>query len=286
MVGIVREVIDAMSPTTVMSSSTGTSTGPIDLGLDATRAFHVCLYVLVLEGFLFFAVVTQTKSQEPGAHGGVARAAGLLFLFQSLSAFTLVLSNQLFPSRISMYSSIASVVFIILSSLAAIPASASIAVPEARRRSWKTVAVIAWLAIVLSSAFFLGPMMRASPSLPFISGTFRRQLLGAMIGAMACILLSCIVRMLRPLKGRNGAFVLLLGTGLILIGGILWSQMDPKCDTSSVKDWPSSCPMPRAFDHNVLFVVLLLFGNIFAAEGVLRLMAAGNGSEGYVEIMP
>jgi hypothetical protein len=46
----------------------------------------------------------------------------------------------------------------------------------------------------------------------------------------------------------------------------------------------SSCPLPLRVDHNALLIFLLLCSNMLGAEGSLRLMAAGNGMEGYLEI--
>jgi hypothetical protein len=45
-----------------------------------------------------------------------------------------------------------------------------------------------------------------------------------------------------------------------------------------------SCPLPLRVDHNALLIFLLLCSNMLGAEGSLRLMAAGNGMEGYLEI--
>lgn len=48
--------------------------------------------------------------------------------------------------------------------------------------------------------------------------------------------------------------------------------------------YPTTCPFPRAFDHNAVAVTGLLVVAALAAEAALRLMAAGNGARGYVEI--
>lgn len=48
--------------------------------------------------------------------------------------------------------------------------------------------------------------------------------------------------------------------------------------------YPSTCPFPRVFDHNAVAVTGLLVVAALAAEAALRLMAAGNGARGYVEI--
>jgi len=49
--------------------------------------------------------------------------------------------------------------------------------------------------------------------------------------------------------------------------------------------YPSTCPFPRMFDHNAVAVTGLLVVAALAAEAALRLMAAGNGARGYVEIL-
>lgn len=93
--------------------------------------------------------------------------------------------------------------------------------------------------------------------------------------------------MLRQLKGRNGAFILLAGLALIVLFGLLWVKLEPLCKQKAVGDaWPKACPMPSTFDHNFMITVLAMLSNVLAAEGVLRLMAAGSGVEGYVEIVP
>ncbi|GAB0489365.1 hypothetical protein MMPV_000583 [Pyropia vietnamensis] len=48
--------------------------------------------------------------------------------------------------------------------------------------------------------------------------------------------------------------------------------------------YPDTCPFPRVFDHNAVAVTGLLVVAALAAEAALRLMAAGNGARGYVEI--
>lgn len=48
--------------------------------------------------------------------------------------------------------------------------------------------------------------------------------------------------------------------------------------------YPNTCPFPHVFDHNAVAVTGLLVVAALAAEAALRLMAAGNGARGYVEI--
>ncbi|KAA8495997.1 hypothetical protein FVE85_2152 [Porphyridium purpureum] len=278
----VAELVEGVVRTASDSAAAAVSESP---HIDATRAFHICLYILAIEAFLFFAVISQTKSQEPGAHGGIAHSFGLLFLFQSLGALFLVLGSQFYQKvTISLYLSLVSSAAFVFTAVLCIPAAASICVPEARRRSWKTVAALVFLAFVVCDAFFLSPKLKAGIEIPFIPISVRKQILGSIVGGISSILLSCLIRMLRSLKGRNGALVLFVGTLLVTAGGIVWAHMEPLCDASTIKPWPSSCPMPRTFDHNVLMGVIILFGNILATEGILRLMAAGAGTEGYVYI--
>jgi hypothetical protein len=257
------------------------------MAVDLTLAFHVCLYTLFLESLLFFAVVMQTKSQEPGTHGGVARSFGLVFLFQALAALFLVLSEQLYEGYFSLYCSILAVICIILAVVMCVPAAASVAVPESQRPGLKSVAYLAWILILLMTSFVLSARFSAGPDIPYITLFLRKELLGAILGALLILAAAAIVRMLRQLKGRNGAFILLAGLALIVAFGLVWGRLEPLCaQTSADKtEWPTDCPLPRAFDHNVLFTVLLMVANVLSAEGVLRLMAAGSGAEGYAEII-
>lgn len=168
-----------------------------------------------------------------------------------------------------------------------IPAAASIAVPEGRRAGLKTASVLAWVLIVLLCTFVFSTKLNAGPDIPYMTTFLRKELLGAILGALVVLALASLLRMIRLLKGRNGAFILLVGLSLIMAFGIVWMQLEPLCSQSGSRKetWPQSCPLPRSFDHNVLFTALLMIANVLSAEGVLRLMAAGSGAEGYTEII-
>lgn len=89
------------------------------------------------------------------------------------------------------------------------------------------------------------------------------------------------------MKGKNGAFILLAGLALIVAFGVLWGRLEPICQVENrEQEWPDNCPVPEMFDHNFMIAALMMFANVLMAEGVLRLMAAGSGVEGYVEIIP
>jgi hypothetical protein len=260
---------------------------PRTMAVDLTVAFHVCLYTLCLESLLFFAVVMQTKTAEPGTHGGTARCFGLVFFFQALGSFFLVLSEQLYEGYLSLYCSILSVICIFLAVIMCIPAAAHVVVPEAQRPGMKTLSVVAWVLVVCLCTFVVSTKFSAGPDIPYMTHFLRRELLGAIIGALLILAVAAFVRMLRQLKGRNGAFILLAGLTLIMCFGVVWMHFEPLCAQTgpSREAWPRACPLPRAFDHNVLFTVLLMVANVLSAEGVLRLMAAGSGAEGYAEII-
>lgn len=90
-------------------------------------------------------------------------------------------------------------------------------------------------------------------------------------------------RAARDLGGRGGAAVLavavLSGAGV----ASLWTWVEPRCRIMAGV-YPNTCPFPHVFDHNAVAVTGLLVVAALAAEAALRLMAAGNGARGYVEI--
>lgn len=229
----------------------------------------------------------QTKNQEPGTHGGVARFFGLVFFFQALGSFFLVLSEQMYEGYVSLYCSILSVICIFLAVVMCIPAAAHVVMPEPQRPGLKAFSYLVWVTIVCLCTFVVSTSFKAGPDIPYMTLFLRKELLGAILGALLILALASVVRMMRELKGRNGAFILLAGLALIMCFGIVWMHFEPQCAQEGVpgESWPADCPLPRAFDHNVLFTILLMVANVLSAEGVLRLMAAGNGSLGYTEII-
>lgn len=256
------------------------------MAVDLTPSFHVALYMLFLESMLFFAVIMQTKSVEPGTHTGVARCFGMVFLFQALSALFLVLSEQFFEGYVSLYFAIVTLVCLSIAVFFCIPAAAAVAIPE-NNHCFRAAALITSTIIVLITTFVLSPRLGAAPDIPYINLLLRHEIFGAIIGALIILSIAATFRMIRQLKGRNGAFILLAGLALITSFGLLWAHLEPLCQqTKPNEPWPPSCPMPAAFDHNFMIAALILVANVLAAEGVLRLMAAGTGVEGYVEIVP
>lgn len=264
-----------------------TSAPTTTMAVDLTFNFSVCLWTLAVESMLFFAVVVQTAGTETGTHGGVARSFGLIFFFQALGSFFLVLSEFLYPGYFSLYCSILSVVCIFLAVMMCIPAAAHVAVPEEQRPALKSLSILAWVTLIALGAFALSAHLSAGPDIPYMTVFLRRELLGAIVGALVCLGLAAAVRMVRELKGRNGAFILLAGVMLVVAFGVLWAHLEPLCAMKGPgrDGWREECPMPKVFDHNVLFTVLLMVANVLSAEGVLRLMAAGSGAWGYTEII-
>lgn len=232
----------------------------------------------------------QTTDVDPATHSGVAKAFGMVYLFQALACLSLVLSIQLYAGYFSLYFAILAVVCIVIAVAMCVPAAASVAVPEGQSGLLQAALVGAWSAVLLLSTFVLSGHFVAAPDIPYMTLFLRRELLGAITGALLILAAASVVRMLRQLKGRNGAFILLAGLGLVAMFGLVWAHFEPLCvlkdGQGAGNAWRSECPLPSAFDHNVMFAVLLMVANVLAAEGVLRLMAAGSGVEGYAEIIP
>lgn len=272
----------SVEPRKFRSSATAST-----MAVDLTPAFHVALYLVFLESLLFFAVIMQTKSVEPGTHSGVARYFGLVFLFQALAALFLALGEQLYEGYFSLYFSVMAVICIVIAVCFCVPAATAVAVPEPNNQCLQATTFIIAVAVLLLSTFALSTHLIAAPDIPYLNLFLRRELLGAMTGALLVLAAAATIRMLRQLKGRNGAFILLAGLALTAAFGLLWARLEPLCNQKAVGDpWPAQCPMPAAFDHNFMIAVLIMIANVLAAEGVLRLMAAGSGVEGYVEIIP
>lgn len=230
----------------------------------------------------------QTINVEPGAHIEIARYFGLMFLFQALSAVTTALSEQFYTSLLSNFFAILSVAMTVLTIMVTIPASVYVAVPEAERKFVQVPIGVAGVLTMITTAIFIGPMLRTRPDIPYIDSTLEREVLAAAIATLLVLHLSTVVRMIRPIKGRNGAFILLAGLALVVAIGIVWMIFEPLCRVSVPTDpWPKKCPLPRSFDHNFVLGLVIMVANVLVAEGVLRLMAAGSGIEsGYVAIVP
>uniref|UniRef100_A0A7S1TDC4 Uncharacterized protein n=1 Tax=Compsopogon caeruleus TaxID=31354 RepID=A0A7S1TDC4_9RHOD len=257
--------------------------------VDVTSAFHWSLYLYAIEGFLFFAVVTQTKSQEPGSHGGIARSFGTLFLFQSIAAVLLAIASLSGQGTVSRYCGIGSACSAVMVAISCIPAATHVSVPDFRKGVLKTVCFVLYAVFVAAGGFYWSRHVATTPEIPSVSEQLRRQIAGALGGGMVSILASSLIRLTRKVKGRNGASVLFLGSSLAVLAGLIWLHFEPLCNASSRLMWSDTCPLPRVYDHNALLVSFLFCANILGAEGVLRLMAVGSGDgliEGYTEIGP
>eukprot|EP00178_Gracilaria_changii_P016552 TRINITY_DN476_c0_g1_i1.p1 TRINITY_DN476_c0_g1~~TRINITY_DN476_c0_g1_i1.p1 ORF type:complete len:236 (+),score=36.85 TRINITY_DN476_c0_g1_i1:373-1080(+) len=229
----------------------------------------------------------QAKSVEPGTHSGVARFFGSIFLFQAGASLFLGLSEQTYEGYFSLYLAVMCVICVVVAVGSCIPAAVVVAVPEPNKHTRRAIAYVLAISNVLLSSFFFSSQLNATPDIPYINRLLRRELLGAIIGAIFVLGVACLVRMARRLKGRNGAYILLSGLVLIVVFGLLWAYLEPLCRMASPQDeWPSSCPMPQMLDHNFMMTLFIVIANVLTAEGVLRLMAAGTGVEDYVEIIP
>lgn len=227
----------------------------------------------------------QTKSIEPGAHSGIARYFGLVFLFQAFVALCTALSEQLYDGLFSFYFAVLSIAFMLLAVAVSIPAAVAVAVPEPNQTIPQAFVFVISLAGIICSTLLIGPNLKAMLEVPFVARSINADALAAMGGAFVMMSLAAAIRLFRKMKGRNGAFILLVGMALASSFGMFWVWLEPMCRRADPeKAWPESCPVSGGFDHNTIMTVFVLVSNILAAEGVLRLMAAGSGLEHYVDI--
>lgn len=227
----------------------------------------------------------QTKSVEPDSHFGIARFFGMVFLFQALYAFFLALSEQFYDGYFSLYCSILAAISIVIAIGFTIPAAAAVAIPESNSWWLQATIFIFGTLIILLSTFNLSSRIIAAPEFPYINLSLRRKLLGAMIGGLIILSLAALIRMVRHLKGKNGAYILLASIILTALSGFLWTLIEPICHQNEVTDpWPKTCPLSSTYDHNFAMASIVMISNVLAAEGVLRLMAVGSAVEGFTYI--
>lgn len=264
--------------------------GAAAYAVDQTAAFHIALYVLAMETLLFFAVVMHSQTFEPTLHPGVARHFGLLFLFQAASALLMVVAEQTYPSGVSKTFALLTIVTIASAVCMSVPAALVVAYPEGAETpspSQRTTVAVMFVALLSICIFALPGGSAAVLDLPYVPRLVRSKTLGAMAGAAVVLAAASCVRMARGLKGSNGALVLAAAVGVLSMFGLLWAALEPSCRTIAGEEFPESrCPLPSAFDHNVLVTVMMIVCNALAAEGVLRLMQAGDGGQqtGYIQI--
>eukprot|EP00871_Galdieria_phlegrea_P001534 jgi/Galph1/2381/GphlegSOOS_G1078.1 len=243
------------------------------------------LYATALESFLFFAVLSQTKSQEPDAHGGIARTFGSLFLVQSscllcwataiqiVGKYNLYIIDKLFS------------LFFIAGLVAACIGGGYIAVPEPRRKSFRNGVILLCATITILYWLMFSSSLGSALDVPFLEDMTSRSLFAALEGTLLALCFCCVIRIFRPLKGSHGAVILFVGNGIMLLALLFFKILHEKCaGTDDIL--LDSCPLPTKFDHNSFLLLFLLCCNVFVAEATLRFMAAGNGMESYLEIEP
>lgn len=211
-----------------------------------------------------------------------------MFLFQAFAALFTALSEQTYAGPVSYYFAILSIAMTVLAVAVTIPASVSVAIPEPNRVIVHALAYSLSIIAIIATSLKMGPVLQAGPDVPYVDGTLQREVLVALAASITVLSAASVVRLVRPLKGRNGALILVASLTLVLAFGYLWSWLEPLCRMEDDgKGLPADqCPLPKSFDHNCLIGIIIMTANVLAAEGVLRLMAAGSGVEGYVEIIP
>lgn len=231
----------------------------------------------------------QTQNVEPGTNVQIARYFGLMFLLEAICAFLAALAEQFYDGAISLYLAVAAMLAAVLAVCVCIPAALAVCMPQPMSQSRHLgVAFITGLAVFALAVMLVAPNLQAAPALPLVAGGLRRDLLALGVVSAGVLTMAVLGRLMRfRMKGRNGAFILLIGLVVAGVVGAVWMWLEPMCRlVSEGQVWPDECPLPMSFDHNFMMVAALLVCNVLAAEGVLRLMAAGTGTEGYVEIIP
>lgn len=206
-------------------------------------------------------------------------------MFQALIALCSALSEQLFGGALSFYFAALSMVFMFLAVAMSIPAAVAIAVPENYLKLPQEITFILALIGIVCSALFIGPNLRAVIELPYVGKSVNANALGAMAGAFSMMAIAATIRLFRERRGKDGAAMLLVGMVLASFSGIFWIYVEPMCRRMDPgKMWPESCPVWGGFNHNSIMALVLLVANFLAAEGAIRLMAAGSGLDFYSEI--
>lgn len=256
---------------------------PSAIAIDGSLGVTLALVALALECALFAAVIVQTASTEPGTHVPLSRSFTLLFgLTAATAGLTAVTTLFGSSSAIAHAAATAACACLAGATLGTLPAAAAVVFPEAHRGTEKTAAFVAGIAAVAAGvAAVTGAGIGAGVAelLPVGGG----WLMGGLLGGGGALLLAAAGRATRDLGGRGGAAV--LAVAVLAGGGVaaLWTWVEPRCRLMAGV-YPTTCPFPRAFDHNAVAVTGLLVVAALAAEAALRLMAAGNGARGYVEI--
>jgi hypothetical protein len=256
--------------------------------MDTTASYHVLLALLSVETFLFFAVIAQTAAQEPLAHAQIARYFGLGFLCEAIAALAVSVLPLLRGSvfLIDLFALVA-VLAIWSAVIVAIIGASFVVFPEESKREARVALALLFAFLFIFGAARLYDAFNATPPvLAFWSAGALRTSIAASQGAMAGVGAACLLRALaRPkMRGRNGALVLLFGTLVCFLGSLIWTWLLGRCEVPGADKETLGCPLPSVFDHNALYSMFLVAGNILSAEGVLRLMAVGDGALSYAEI--
>lgn len=229
--------------------------------------------------------IMQMKTAEPGLHTGIAKYFGLMFLFQAFAALCTVLSEQLYNGTLSFHFAVLSVVFVFLGVAVSIPAAVAVAVPESHLKVPQALTFTLSMVGIMCSALLIGPNLKAVLELPFVARSVNANAVAAIGGAFVVMSAVSVIRMFRDRQGRSGASMLLAGIVLAMSCGVFWVWAEPMCRRMGPRKlWPESCPVPGVFDHNSIMTLFLLVANLLAAEGAIRLMAAGSGPDFYTEI--
>ncbi|GJQ09056.1 hypothetical protein GpartN1_g847.t1 [Galdieria partita] len=252
--------------------------------VDISSSYNTALYVIAIECFLFFAVITQTKTEEAESLDLEARGFAAFFLFQSLALLFWAFSNELFPGPFSYYSAHLSAAFGICCIFSLSFTAASIAVFDRRKRALHRFIVILNYGITAVCSILAIDFPGVTYDLAYLPEPIKQCIIGAAIGSLLANTICCLIRCFEANKGRNGALISLLGS-LFFIGTCIgWLYLNNVCVEETLSSFSPSCPLGKKFDHNFFWAIVLVVINVLGAEGALRIMAANHEYEDYVDI--
>ena len=260
--------------------------------VDATASYLLFLYLILLESILFAAVIIHMKAGESSINPWMAYLWAAIYILIATSQLFYLLSTQLYTGAIPSFSTVAAHVALWTYALAIIlcvPAATWLVFPD-RAHPGVRLGLNAVLGIVLVACTLIIPMhSKALPPYPHLAAVTRQHLVSATIGAVLAVSIAAGIRYIRKLKASSGALLLYVSGAATIALLILWMRWEPMCRVvlngmNGNFRWNQKCPFGEGFDENAVVAAVTALAHLTAAEGVLRMIAVGNGLEGYVTI--
>lgn len=168
---------------------------------------------------------------------------------------------------------------------ASVPATAAVVIPENHLKLHREIVFIFTMVGVMCFTLFLGPNINADVKLPYMKWPVSANALGAAAGALLIMSVAAAIRLFRDRQGKDGAAMLFAGIVVAMLAEMFWIWAGSMCRRTDLgKTWLQLCLLNEGVNHNSIVILCLLLSNFLAAEGVIRLMAAGSGIYFYAEI--